>query len=150
MPVNGLAVPGSAHRAGRGGEAVAGEGADQGVRAGGRSGARGRELGGIPVLERGDAPLGEPAHGIVARLVGEEAQRLRGEVVVVGLERLVAGVADDVGPRGATASAVAGGGLAARSMRPSVLEVLEVAADGRGGEPQVLGQRAGGDRARAR
>jgi hypothetical protein len=56
----------------------------------------------------------------------------------------VTGVADDVGPGGAAAATDRGGGLALGD-EPGVGEVLEVAADRRGGEPEVVGEGRGGD-----
>ena len=98
--------PWLAHRAGRGGEAVLGEGGDEHVHARSTVGARGLELGGIPALQLVHALLGEPAHRALARLRCQEAQRLGGEVVVVGLEGLVARLGEHVAACRATAAAV--------------------------------------------
>ncbi len=132
------------HGAGRGGEPVAGQGAHQDVDPGGGLGGRRGELRGIPLLELAHAGLGETAHRALAGLLREEAQRLGGQVVVVGLERLVARLAQHEG-LGGTASAAMTGRQLAVDDEPGLDEVLEVAADGRRGQAEVLGEGGGGD-----
>ena len=118
--------------AGRGGETVARQRGDEGVDPGGGVGPGGGQLDGIPLLERADAGLGEATDRVVAGLGGQEAQRLGREVVVVGLERLVAALAEDVGSgRGARGRGRVDGGHLALVDEPGVGEVLEVAPDRR-------------------
>ena len=78
-------------------------------------------------------------------LVGEEAQRLGGEVVVVGLERLVAGLADDVGPGRATPAAVAARRPRGCSMRPSSTRLSRWRRTAAAVSPKLVGERGGGD-----
>ena len=82
---------------------------------------------------------------------GEEAQRLAGEVVVVGRERAVAALGDDVGAGGAAAAAgVAGGAGGDRVVLLEgavVGEGVEVPADGRGGQSEQRPDLGRGDRA---
>ena len=83
-------------------------------------------------------------HRVVPGRLRQEAQRVGGEVVVVGLESLVACFAHDVGPGRATPAAVAADGLTAAD-EAELDEVLEVPADGRGGQAKLVGERGCGD-----
>ena len=132
------------HRAGRGCEPVAGQRPDQSGGARLPVVARFGELGGIPLLDLGDPLLRERGDRVVASRVRQEAQSVGGEVVVVGLESLVACFAHDVGPGRATPAAVAADGLAAAD-EAELDEVLEVPADGRGGQAKLVGERGCGD-----
>ncbi len=79
-------------------------------------------------------------------MLGEVAQHLDGERVVVGLERGVAGVGDDVGPGGAPASPSTGGGLV-RGDGALLDEDVEVAAHRGGRQVEVATELGGRDRA---
>lgn len=137
-------APGAAHWACRGREAVPGQGPHQ------RGGAllpvlaRLGELGGVPLLELAHALLDEPGDCALAGLLREEAQRLGREVVVVGLEGLVARLAHDVGPGWPTPAAVPGDGLTPGD-EVELDEVVEVAADRRRRQAELLGKSARSD-----
>lgn len=133
-----------AHRPGRCREAVAGQGADKHVHTSRGLRSCTGELGGIPLLELAHASLGEPLHRTLAGLLRQEAQRLGGEVVVVGLESLVTSLAEHEGLGRSAAAAMAGRQLAVDD-EGRLDEVLEVTAHGRGGQTEILGQGRGGD-----
>ena len=83
--------------AGRGGEAVLGHRLDEEIGPGHDVVARGGEARGIPALEAADPFVGEGRDGLGSTVRGEVAQGLDGELVVVGRERPVAPLGDDVG-----------------------------------------------------
>ena len=138
------AARGAAHRTRRGRKTVPGQGPHQGCGALLPVLARLGELGGIPLLELAHTLLDEPGDGALAGLLREEAQRLGREVVVVGLEGLVAGLAHDVGPGGPTPAAVPGDGLTTRD-EVELDEVVEVATNRRRRQAELLGKSARSD-----
>lgn len=139
---------GFADRTCRRSKAVARERGDERLDPSGSVSARGSQLTGIPGLESTDARLGESPHRLGAGLGRQEPQGLGREVVVVGLECLVADLTEDVGPRGTTAtpSARGRGGLALLD-EAGLDQVVEVASHGGDGQVQIVGHRRGGHRA---
>ena len=113
-------------------------------------GAGGVEGSGVLALEVGDPAAGERVDGVVAGGVGEVAQRLNREVVVLLLEGVAAGGGEGEDLGGATgASGTVDGVGAVRRALPRLGEAVldegvEVAADGGGRQVEPLGERGHG------
>ena len=124
-------------------EPVAGQFVDQGLDPGPNRRSR-SELRGIPPLPMGDAGAREGGDGVGSRGLREELHRVPGEVVIVGGERPVADVGDDVGAGRAAATATKRERLMGLD-EPGLEEVVDVPSHGRATRAQEPGQRRGRD-----
>jgi hypothetical protein len=125
-----------AHRSRGRGEAVVVEGLDERGDPVGRLLPRRGEAVGIPLLEGGDAVLGELVHGGLTHGAAQEAECVAGEVVVVADEGPVATLGEHPRPRRAAATARTGG-LAGLD-EPVGVQGVDLAADGGLGEAEPL------------
>ncbi len=130
--------PAGADRPGGGGEAVLGQGLDEEVGpgddvvAGRRRGASAYRPSRPPTRS-----LAKSATAAGPACACEVAQRLDRELVVVGRERAVAALGDDVGAGGATPAAGVSRTTRVVLVDGAVVgQGVEVAADGRGGQPE--------------
>jgi len=105
------------------------------------------ELGGIPLLELGDALAGKLGNGICTGALCEEPQRRGGHVVVVAVHAEVTGLGQDVCAGGPSASATGGGGGLVLLDGALLDEQVEVTANGGGRQPQASGESGRGERA---
>ena len=102
---------------------------------------------GVPLLQVADALLREALHGLRPGGLGEEAQRLAGELGVAVRERGLAAAADDVPAGGTPATLRARSGPLVHGDLVRGLEDAEVPTDPGGREVELRGELGGGDRA---
>jgi hypothetical protein len=119
-------------------------GEDAGQRLGRGQVGVGRGDGGVVALDEGHPAPGELHHGLVAAGLGEVAERLHGQVVVLLVEVVATGVGDREDLRRAPAPTVRRRPGVARLELPLGQEVLEMTAYGGGRQVEALGQRRGG------
>ena len=135
------------HGAGGGGKTIGCQGGREHLGPRGDILVGGGELGGIPLLELGDALTGEGVHGLLAGLLCEEPQRRGGYVVVVAVHADVTGLGQDV--RTSRTSPAPADGVGGFVLLDAALldQQVEVAADRGRGQPQAGGEGCRSERA---
>ena len=105
------------------------------------------DLGGGRTQQIVDASRGEPGEGLLPRVLGEEAQGGDGQVVVAVPEPGPAGVGEQVLASRTSTPAAAVPGRVAHLDLARLQQRVEMAADGRGRQLQLAGDRRGAARA---